>query len=89
MKPFVLKRDDLIFLHRLIYKMRNPPTKFDEKAFIKKGRDYLFKYAEDNVGPLSPERRMFLKGLLIGIGALAVVSVLPVLGYPYYPFSVT
>jgi len=85
MKPFVLKRDDLIFLHRLIYKMRNPPTKFDEKAFIKKGRDYLFKYAEDNVGPLSPERRMFLKGLLIGIGALAVVSVLPVLGYLNQP----
>jgi len=81
----IIKRDDLIFSLKLIRKMRNPKTRFDEKEFVKKGRDYLFNYAEKNVGPLDPSRRAFLKGILIGIGAAAVLSAIPVISYLNQP----
>jgi Rieske Fe-S protein len=73
----IIKRSDFIFAKRLLWKMRNKNTKFDEKEFMAKGRDYLFNYAEKNTGPLDPSRRAFLKGLLIGIGVLAVASAVP------------
>ncbi|MEM3293589.1 MAG: Rieske 2Fe-2S domain-containing protein, partial [Metallosphaera sp.] len=81
----IIKRDDLVFAIKLLRKMRNPKTKFDEKEFIKNGRDYLFNYAEKNVGPLDPSRRAFLKGILIGIGAAAVLSAIPVISYLNQP----
>jgi len=73
----IIKRSDFIFAKRLLWKMRNGNTKFDEREFMAKGRDYLFNYAEKNAGPLDPGRRAFLKGLLIGIGVLAVASAVP------------
>ncbi|MEM4086819.1 MAG: Rieske 2Fe-2S domain-containing protein [Saccharolobus sp.] len=81
----IIKRDDLVFAIKLLRKMRNPKTKFDEKEFIKNGREYLFNYAEKNVGPLDPSRRAFLKGILIGIGAAAVLSAIPVISYLNQP----
>jgi len=84
-RHFALKRDDLIFAFRLLGKMRDPKTKFNERKFAEKGRDYLYNYAEQNAGPLNPGRRMFLKGVLIGIGALAVASAVPVVSYLNQP----
>jgi Rieske Fe-S protein len=81
----IIKRDDLIFAIKLIRKMRNPKTRFDEREFVKHGRDYLFNYAEKNMGPLDPSRRAFLKGILIGIGAAAVLSAIPVISYLNQP----
>ncbi len=60
--------------------MRHGKEKFDEAKFLKGGRDYLYNYAEQNVAPLSPARRAFLKGVLIGIGVVTVASALPLLG---------
>jgi hypothetical protein len=50
-RHFALKRDDLIFAFRLLGKMRDPKTKFNERKFVEKGRDYLYNYAEQNVRP--------------------------------------
>jgi len=81
----IIKRDDLIFAIKLLRKMRDPKTRFDEKEFMKNGRDYLYNYAEKNVGPLDPSKRAFLKGILIGIGAAAVLSAIPVISYLNQP----
>jgi len=81
----IIKRDDLIFAIKLLRKMRDPKTRFDEKEFMKSGRDYLYNYAEKNVGPLDPSKRAFLKGILIGIGAAAVLSAIPVISYLNQP----
>ncbi|AAY81384.1 twin-arginine translocation signal domain-containing protein [Sulfolobus acidocaldarius] len=81
----IIKRDDLIFSLKLVRKMRNPKTRFDEVEFVKKGRDYLFNYAEKNVGPLDPSRRAFLKAVLIGIGVAAVASAVPIVSYLNQP----
>lgn len=75
----IIKRDDFIFAKRLLWKMRNKETRFDEKKFMKEGKDYLIDYAEKNVGPLDPSKRAFLKGLLIGIGVIAVASAVPLI----------
>lgn len=75
----IISRSDFIFAKRLIWRMRNDKTKFDPKEFVEKGRDYLYEYAEKNVGPLDPSRRAFLKGLLVGIGVLAVASAVPII----------
>ncbi|MCY0859243.1 MAG: Rieske 2Fe-2S domain-containing protein [Sulfolobaceae archaeon] len=80
-KPFVLKREDLLFLRKLLYKMRSPGTKFDEKEFLSKGKEYLFNYAEKNVGPIDESRRNFLKGILVGISLLSVGGAIRVLNY--------
>lgn len=75
----ILRRSDFIFLKQLLSKMRNEKTKFDPKEFMAKGRDYLYEYTEKNIGPLDPSRRMFLKGILIGIGVVAVASAVPLI----------
>ena len=84
MKP-IITRDQLIFASRLVRKMSNPKTRFNEREFVKKGKDYLFEYAEQNVGPLDPSRRAFLKAILIGIGVAAVLSAIPVISYLTQP----
>ncbi|BCU66726.1 (2Fe-2S)-binding protein [Sulfolobales archaeon HS-7] len=81
----IVKKNDLIFLRRLLHKMRDEKTRFDQKTFVEKGRDYFYDYAERNVGPLDPTRRAFLKGMIIGIGALAVASAVPVIDYLNQP----
>jgi len=75
----IIKREDFIFAKKLLWKMRNKNSKFDSKEFASKGRDYLFNYAEQNAGPLDPSKRAFLKGLLIGIGVVAVASAIPLI----------
>lgn len=75
----IIKRDDFIFAKKLLWKMRSKNSRFDTKEFINKGRDYLYNYAEQNVGPLDPSKRAFLKGLLIGIGVFAVASAIPLI----------
>ncbi|EZQ11250.1 Rieske (2Fe-2S) protein [Candidatus Acidianus copahuensis] len=73
----IIKRSDFIFAKRLLWKMRNPRTRFDEKKFMKEGKDYLFNYADENAGPLDPNRRAFLKGVLVVLGVAAVASAVP------------
>ncbi len=75
----IIKRSDFVFAKRLLWKMRNKNSEFDAKEFMAKGRDYLYNYAEKNVGPLDPSRRAFLKGLLIGIGVVAVATAVPMI----------
>lgn len=70
-------RWDLLFARGLQRMMRNPKTKFDEREFVTKGSDYLFNYAEKNVGPIDEGRRNFMKALAIGVGAAAVAGLLP------------
>lgn len=84
-RHFVLKREDFVFATRLIRRMKDPKTRFDERKFAEKGRDYLYNYAEEKVGPLDKGRRSFLKGILIGIGVLAVASAVPVISYLNQP----
>lgn len=79
MKKVIISRDELAFAWKLLWKMRHGKEKFDEKKFVKVGRDYLYNYAENNVEPLSPGRRAFLKGVLIGVGVVTVASALPIL----------
>lgn len=80
-KPFVLSREDLLFLRKLLYKMRNKKTRFDENEFLKQGKKYLFNYAEQNAGPIDEKRRTILKGILIGVSILAVGGAVRVLNY--------
>jgi len=75
-------RWDLLFARGLQRMMRNPKTKFDEREFVTKGSDYLFNYAEKNVGPIDEGRRNFMKALAIGVGAAAVAGLLPGLRVP-------
>ncbi|BBG24821.1 Cytochrome b6-f complex iron-sulfur subunit [Sulfuracidifex tepidarius] len=77
MRKVIISRDDLAFAWKLVWKMRHGKEKFDQEKFMKAGRGYLYNYAEQNVGPLSPGRRAFLKGVLIGIGVVTVASALP------------
>ncbi|MUM65889.1 Rieske iron-sulfur protein SoxL2 [Acidianus infernus] len=75
-KP-ILSPSDFYFINKLLAKMRNPKTKFDSREFVKKGEDYLFNYVDKNLGGIDEGRRRFLKGLVIGIGAAAVIGLIP------------
>jgi len=73
----ILSPQDLYFIQKLLRKMRDPKTKFDSKEFVKKGDEYLFNYVNKNVGGVDEGRRNFLKGIIIGISAAAVASIIP------------
>lgn len=75
-KP-ILDYSNLTFIRKLTRKMRDPKTKFDTKEFVSKGEDYLFNYTNKNVGSVDEKRRKFLKSLIFGIAAAAVVGVIP------------
>jgi Rieske Fe-S protein len=77
----VISRAHLVFALKLLRKMRDPKTRFDEVQFVRKGRDYLFSYAEANAGPIDESRRKFLKGIIVGIGAVTVFSAIPMFSY--------
>ena len=75
----IIGRDEFVFVKKLLWKMRNDRPKFDPNEFVKRGWDYLYNYAEHSMGPLDPSRRAFLKGLLFGIGVMAVASAIPLI----------
>jgi Rieske iron-sulfur protein SoxL2 len=73
----VLDYSNLTFFRKLASKIRDPRTKFDVKEFAKRGDDYLFNYVNKNVGSVDEKRRKFLKSLVFGIAAAAVVGIIP------------
>ncbi len=73
----ILDYSNLIFFRKLTKKMRDPKSKFDVKEFVNKGEDYLFNYTNKNVGSIDEKRRRFLKSLIFGIAAAAVVGIIP------------
>lgn len=73
----ILDYSDLAFIRKLTKKMRDPKTKFDPREFVSKGEDYLFNYTNKNVGSVDEKRRRFLKSLIFGIAAAAVVGIIP------------
>lgn len=73
----VLSYSDLVFIKKFLAKMRDPRSWFDPKEFTNKGEDYLFNYVNKNVGSVDEKRRKFLKGLVFGIAAAAVVGIIP------------
>jgi|ECHnycMinimDraft_1075156.scaffolds.fasta_scaffold01304_4 Rieske Fe-S protein len=84
----IAKRGDIIFLRKLLSKMKDPSSKFDEVRFAKDGRDYLYNYVNENVDDVNEDRRKFLKGLLIGVSAVAVLGSVPrVIGYLNQPLT--
>ncbi|QGA53123.1 Rieske iron-sulfur protein SoxL2 [Sulfolobus sp. E5-1-F] len=84
----ILDYSDLMFIRKLTSKMRDPKTKFDPKEFVNKGEDYLFNYTNKNVGSVDEKRRRFLKSLIFGIAAAAVVGIIPGLKV-FVPSTVT
>ncbi|BBD73013.1 Rieske iron-sulfur protein SoxL2 [Sulfodiicoccus acidiphilus] len=84
----IARRNDIIFLRKLLRAMKDPKTKFDPSRFASEGRDYLYNYVNENVEPVNEERRTFLKGLIIGVSAVAVLGSIPrVLGYLNQPLT--
>jgi Rieske iron-sulfur protein SoxL2 len=73
----ILDYSDLAFIRKLTKKMRDPKTRFDPREFVSKGEDYLFNYTNKNVGSVDEKRRRFLKSLIFGIAAAAVVGIIP------------
>lgn len=73
----ILTYSDLVFIKRLLAKMRDPKSKFDSKEFVNKGEDYLFNYVNKNVGSVDEKRRKFLKGLIFGIAAATIAGIVP------------
>ncbi|BCU67630.1 Rieske iron-sulfur protein SoxL2 [Sulfolobales archaeon HS-7] len=72
-----LRRWDILFAQMLSRMMRNPRTKFDEREFVKGGETYLLNYVSKNAGSIDENRRNFLKGLVIGVGAATVAGFIP------------
>lgn len=77
----ILSFPDLLFVRGLAKAMQDPKRRFDEREFVRKGEGYLFHYVEKNVSPVDESRRKFLKALVFGISAAAVVGAIPGLRY--------
>jgi len=68
--------EDFYYLRKFSGAMKNPRTRFDDIRFLTEGEDYLYWYLNARVGDVDADRRKFIKGMMIGIGAAAAASVL-------------